>query len=443
MMIIMAATGFAVVDSHGSSSCRAQPRRVPGLRHYLLVLGYLASVWGAVEVRSGNDWRCSGTSDRLSDPRFGVDDGRAVPRRSASSIRPDSCSSGGARPGPAADRSGRPARRQRRAHPGGWCSGELAATPAQMRRSSSTASRRPWARARGRRGRRAGSTWTVSPLAPMTRARRRPYSRRSTRQSSPCLSATTPARSDASTWRVGSRVPSIGSRPSSCATSWSRSCRHWRTSGWWTAWPPMRRTRNAAASPVTSTIPSSSRTWGSGWVSRRHARHWPSRLPGGRGPTGRLAELTEAIQNVPRLVPARTSPIRGKYGGGLLDAGLRRLCTRFSEATGVHVDAQVEEPTLRNDPASAAGVFQMVAEALSNVPRHTAAAQVDVRNPDGRRTGSCSPFRTTPPQQGAHPLLPRSLAERAASLGGTLRVDQPAAGTTTVESRFHSGSRML
>ena len=140
------------------------------------------------------------------------------------------------------------------------------------------------------------------------------------------------------------------------------------------------------------------------------------RLQEGEAQLGRLAELTEGeIETLRGYVRA----LRGYEGesGGLLDAGLRRLCTRFSEATGIHVDVQVEGQPLHNDRL-AAEVFQMVAEALSNVRRHTAAAQVDVRirTADNRVLLTVSNDAT--PAGGAS-FLPRSLAERTAALGGT------------------------
>jgi signal transduction histidine kinase len=78
-----------------------------------------------------------------------------------------------------------------------------------------------------------------------------------------------------------------------------------------------------------------------------------------------------------------------------------------------------------------AEVFQMVAEALSNVRRHTAAARAEVRieTVDGQ-------LRVTVANDGAPadpaPFFPRSLGERAAALGGNLTIEHPARGTTAV-----------
>lgn len=111
------------------------------------------------------------------------------------------------------------------------------------------------------------------------------------------------------------------------------------------------------------------------------------------------------------------------------DAAIRRFCRRFSEATGIHVElAALAAPI---DERLGPEVVQLVAEALSNVRRHTRASRAAVRivAEEGR-------LRVTVENDGAPevpvPFVPRSLAERAASLGGRLVVDHPAAGTTAV-----------
>jgi signal transduction histidine kinase len=118
----------------------------------------------------------------------------------------------------------------------------------------------------------------------------------------------------------------------------------------------------------------------------------------------------------------------GEQVGGL-DAAVRRFCRRFSEATGIRVDVATEGAPVADRVGSE--VFQMVAEALSNVRRHTAATRADVaiEATEGQ-------LRVTVANDGApqEPVgfFPRSLAERAAALGGTVSVQHPAPGTTAV-----------
>jgi signal transduction histidine kinase len=112
-----------------------------------------------------------------------------------------------------------------------------------------------------------------------------------------------------------------------------------------------------------------------------------------------------------------------------LEAAVRRFCRRFSEATGIRVELRTAGGPVNDGMATE--VFQMVAEALSNVRRHSTAARAEVviESEDGT-------LRVSVANDGApaEPVafFPRSLAERAASLGGKLRVERPAVGTTAV-----------
>jgi signal transduction histidine kinase len=155
---------------------------------------------------------------------------------------------------------------------------------------------------------------------------------------------------------------------------------------------------------------------------------------------GRTEEGTTRLARLAALADGEIETLRGylrelRAGGsdaqgGLLDAGVRRFCSRFSEATGIRVDVVIEGQPVRNDRL-AAEVFQMVAEALSNVRRHTSASRSEVRihAADDR-------LQLTVTNDGAHAgareFRPRSLGERAAALGGGVRVQHPDGGTTAV-----------
>jgi signal transduction histidine kinase len=114
----------------------------------------------------------------------------------------------------------------------------------------------------------------------------------------------------------------------------------------------------------------------------------------------------------------------------VLDAGVRRFCSRFSEATGIRVDVVTSGHPVRNDRL-AAEVFQMVAESLSNVRRHTSAGRCEVRIEVAEDR-----LRLTVTNDEADPgtpdFYPRSLGERAAALGGTARVEHHRPDTTAV-----------
>lgn len=154
---------------------------------------------------------------------------------------------------------------------------------------------------------------------------------------------------------------------------------------------------------------------------------------------GRLEEGTANVARLVALADGEIQTLRGYMrglregaaatAGGLLDEGVRRFCARFSEATGIRVEVAVEGEGVRSDRL-AAEVFQMVAEALSNVRRHTAAdaAVVRIRSAEGRLDVTVT--NDASPDEGD--FFPRSIGERAAALGGTVRVERQAAGRTAV-----------
>jgi signal transduction histidine kinase len=106
---------------------------------------------------------------------------------------------------------------------------------------------------------------------------------------------------------------------------------------------------------------------------------------------------------------------------GLLES-IRRFCIRFSEATDIVTHVEADGPVLINDRL-AAEVFQIIAEGLSNVRRHTHSVQATVRL-------SCSMemlvLRIENDRQGGSQIqdfIPRSMAGRAESLQGRIRVE--------------------
>lgn len=153
------------------------------------------------------------------------------------------------------------------------------------------------------------------------------------------------------------------------------------------------------------------------------------RVDEGRANVDRLVDLADGeIQTLRGYVRGLREGAAGA-GGGLLDAGVRRFCSRFAEATGIRVQVATEGAGVRNDRL-AAEVFQLVAEALSNVRRHTTAGAASVRLGSTDTRLEVTVANDAPP--GEPGFFPRSLGERAAALGGSVRVEQPPAGGTTV-----------
>ena len=154
---------------------------------------------------------------------------------------------------------------------------------------------------------------------------------------------------------------------------------------------------------------------------------------------GRTDEAASRVRRLVELADGEIETLRGylrelrggegTVPGGPLDAGVRRFCSRFSEATGIRVDVVTGSP-VGNDRL-AAEVFQMVAESLANVRRHTSARRCEVRI---EAAGDRLELTVTNDEAGSGTgdFYPRSLGERAAALGGTVRVAHPEPGTTAV-----------
>ncbi len=155
---------------------------------------------------------------------------------------------------------------------------------------------------------------------------------------------------------------------------------------------------------------------------------------------GHADEAASRVRRLLELADGEIETLRGylrelrggedRASGGGLDAGVRRFCSRFSEATGILVDVVTAGDPVRNDRL-AAEIFQMVAESLSNVRRHTSAGRCEVRI-----EVAADRLRLTVTNDEADPgapdFHPRSLGERAAALGGTVRVEHPRPHTTAV-----------
>jgi signal transduction histidine kinase len=116
------------------------------------------------------------------------------------------------------------------------------------------------------------------------------------------------------------------------------------------------------------------------------------------------------------------------HEGGFLPA-VRRYSGKFQAATGITV--QVEAPAdLHLHDRLAAELFQIVAEGLSNVRRHTQATRVIIRL--SRRIDGLGLEIENDRAASPRRFLPRSIAGRAAALGGTAQIQHPAPERTIV-----------
>jgi signal transduction histidine kinase len=109
--------------------------------------------------------------------------------------------------------------------------------------------------------------------------------------------------------------------------------------------------------------------------------------------------------------------------GGLLVDALLRFAARFESVTGIriHVIDNLRGGTINDRLAGE--VFQMATEALSNVRRHTTATSVTLTVEPG--TGGSLAVRienSTPDGTAPSAFVPKSIAQRAQSLGGHVHV---------------------
>jgi signal transduction histidine kinase len=124
----------------------------------------------------------------------------------------------------------------------------------------------------------------------------------------------------------------------------------------------------------------------------------------------------------------------GKHRGSLVPA-LRRLAARFADEHGISVQIDAKEDIPMGDRL-AAELFQIVAEGLSNVRRHTQARRVTARL--GRDNGHImlriendNPTGHVPPA-----FTPRSITDRASALGGHAHIEALGQAGTSVVIRI-------
>ena len=140
--------------------------------------------------------------------------------------------------------------------------------------------------------------------------------------------------------------------------------------------------------------------------------------------------VREDVERLLAMTSAEVAELRGymkrlRNGGGYeegLGPAVQRFAAKFTEATGIAVHVQAGGDILLSERL-AAEVFQMVAEGLSNIRRHTNAmrATLDLACRDDRLIVEIADEGT----EGKVPLpfTPRSLTGRAAALGGSVRVE--------------------
>jgi len=108
---------------------------------------------------------------------------------------------------------------------------------------------------------------------------------------------------------------------------------------------------------------------------------------------------------------------RGESPRDIFVPAVRRFASKFSEATGLNVEVKANDELPIYDRL-AAELFQMIEEGLSNVRRHSTStyAKVEIGVKDGHLEMQLKNQRLR--RLGEASFTPRSIADRAAALGG-------------------------
>ena len=159
-----------------------------------------------------------------------------------------------------------------------------------------------------------------------------------------------------------------------------------------------------------------------------------------------LAGDSSVIESVNELCEVANDEVRGLRNymdelkaadarHGVLFPAVQRFAGKYLAATGIHVQITGDEELQLNDRL-AAEAFQMIAEALSNVRRHTSAQQAEVKITCDQRDLILHISNEITNGIGATLFRPKSITERASALGGNTEVYADNSNRTVVAIRI-------
>jgi signal transduction histidine kinase len=148
-------------------------------------------------------------------------------------------------------------------------------------------------------------------------------------------------------------------------------------------------------------------------------------------------------RDLERLMEMTQLEIHGlrRYVGGLSQAKDQQVCLlqavksfteKFTDATGIFVDVKVESEMRVNDRLSAE-VFQLVAEGLSNIRRHTHSSRGVITMTRQQEHFQLCIGNESNGGGAAQSFIPKSITARAASLGGRVQVENAGDGWTRLK----------
>jgi signal transduction histidine kinase len=159
-----------------------------------------------------------------------------------------------------------------------------------------------------------------------------------------------------------------------------------------------------------------------------------------------LVSDSSALKDVNELCEVTNDEVRGLRNyldelkaadarQGVLFPAVRRFAGKYLAATGIHVEITGDEKIQLNDRL-AAEAFQMIAEALSNVRRHTSAHEAEVKITSDQRNLILNISNEITDGIDATLFRPKSISERAAALGGHTEVYGDNSNRTVVAIRI-------
>jgi signal transduction histidine kinase len=145
-----------------------------------------------------------------------------------------------------------------------------------------------------------------------------------------------------------------------------------------------------------------------------------------------LAELDAAAGEARAAIDELRELAQGLHPAVLAEAGLGRALETLAERSTLPVTLETELDG-RLPPAVEATAYFVVAEALTNTAKHASATRATVR---ARQAGDRLAVDVADDGQGGADIDGgtglRGLEDRVAALGGTMRIDSPPGGGTTV-----------
>jgi signal transduction histidine kinase len=147
----------------------------------------------------------------------------------------------------------------------------------------------------------------------------------------------------------------------------------------------------------------------------------------------RIGELLEMASMTIRDLRGYATALREKapMSGNALMAAVREQAERFNRFYGVDVEVQ-SDPDMQIGAQVAAEAFRIISEGLSNVLRHTASRKAFVRLHSREGWLQLAIGNESAPGGAPRSFIPRSISERAMSLGGTSFVENSEDGHTIV-----------